>query len=209
MRAILKYFSFLAIFIISVVTALAQVHSDQDIYTAVDKMPRLKGAGKNLSKYFIKEIDYPDICKLRGIEGDIWVSFIVTSKGEVDNVNVEKSVDHQLDSAVVAFVSQTKEWKPGEVDKKAVNTQMLVPLKFTLSESEKIFAKQLKTFNMLDKPPLFVLDNKIIEGYIEIESYNVKSIRVVKGQKAVELYGEKAKNGLVIMTSKRGTPPVY
>ena len=56
--------------------------------------------------------------------------------------------------------------------------------------------------------PLVGLDGKPVEGIVEIEEYNVKSIRVLKGKPATDLYGEKASGGVVIIESKQGTPPL-
>lgn len=181
----------------------------EKIETVVDKPPKLKNAGNNFARYIQKKIEYPANAKLRVVEGDVWVAFVISSTGVVKNVEVEKSVDVVLDQSVIEFVKQTGPWKPGEKNGEKVNTAMLVPVKFTLNENERNLARQLKSFDMLDSPPLFVLDSKIVEGYIKIEDYNVESIRVIKGSKAVALYGSKGKNGVVLITSKRGTPPVY
>lgn len=206
-------FSFLFIFLISI--CIPQNSSGQSesfnetVETVVDKLPKLKKSGGNFNKYISKNIHYPANAKLRGIEGDVWVAFVVTSAGVVKDVNVEKSVDSVLDQAVVNFVKQTGPWKAGEKNGEKVNTQMIVPVKFILNEDERNLAHQLEVFNILEAPPLFVLDNKLIEGFAEIEDYNVKSIRVIKGEKALALYGDKAKNGVVVISTKRGTPPIY
>ena len=70
-------------------------------------------------------------------------------------------------------------------------------------------AKQLKPFYVNNKPPLFVLDNKKVEGVANIEYYNVKSIRVIKGEKAIALYGDEGKNGVLVIQTKRGTSRDY
>ncbi|MCU4175539.1 TonB family protein [Carboxylicivirga sp. N1Y90] len=182
---------------------------NEQIETTVDKLPRLKGARGSFNQFISKKITYPENAKLRGVEGDVWVAFVVTKDGELANVKVDKSVDPILDEVVLRFVRKCKEWKPGVLNREKVNTQMLVPVKFTLSDNERSLAEQLKQFDHMDVPPLFVIDNKPIVGLTQIEDYNVRSIRVIKGDKAVALYGEQAKNGVVVITSKRGTPPIY
>nr|WP_319399473.1 TonB family protein [uncultured Carboxylicivirga sp.] len=182
---------------------------DGGIETVVDKLPKLNKSGGNFNKYVAKHIGYPANAKLRGVEGDVWVSFVVSSTGIVKDVTVDKGVDPELDQAVVDFIQQTGPWKPAKKDGADVTTRMNVPVKFTLTQGERFLADKLKEFDLLDAPPLFVFDNKPVEGYLQIEDYNVKSIRILKGSKATELYGEKAQNGVVVITSKRGTPPIY
>ena len=51
--------------------------------------------------------------------------------------------------------------------------------------------------------PLLIVDGKEWEGGISSISPNtVESFTVLKGQSAIERYGEKAKNGVVIVTTK-------
>lgn len=183
--------------------------ADLNVYTSVDKLPRLKGAGNDISKFIQKQVGYDDSFKLRGVEGDIWVSFVVTSVGEVESVELEKGIDKELDALVLAAIKATNDWKPGEFNKEKVNTQMRLPVRFVLSNEERQMAQEIKSLDEMGKRPLFVLDNKVVDGLVKIEEYNVESIRVIKGEKATKLYGDKAVSGVVVITSKRGTPPLY
>lgn len=191
-----------------VVSGQEQV-ADLNVYTSVDKMPRLKGAGKDISRYIRKQVDYKDAYKLNGVEGDIWVSFVVTSIGIVEKVELEKGIDPELDAEVLKIVKETYGWKPGVLNREKVNTQMRLPIRFSLTNSERQMAQYLKDLDNMGKHPLFVLDNKPVDGLVQIEDYNVESIRVIKGDKAIKLYGDAAKDGVVVITSKRGTPPIY
>ncbi|MBI9062992.1 MAG: TonB family protein [Marinilabiliaceae bacterium] len=183
--------------------------SNDSIHSVVDKMPRLKGAKNNLSNFFIEKISYPTEARLQAIEGDVWIRFVVTVEGNIRNVEIQKSVDPLLDEAVKSYVEKSGPWKPGVLNKQVVNTQMSVPVQFRLSENDRTLANQLKEFNMLEERPLFVIDNMIIEDYAVIDDYNVESVRVIKGKKAIDIYGERAQYGVVVIKSKRGTPPIY
>ena len=51
---------------------------------------------------------------------------------------------------------------------------------------------------------LFILDGKIIQqsDVEKISPQNIESIEVLKGDKAIHQYGDKGKNGVVVITSK-------
>ena len=205
-----KLLSLCTIFFLCAIMVTGQENiSDLNIYTTVDKMPRLKGAGNDISRHIRKQIDYKDAYKLQGVEGDIWVSFVITSLGEVVKVELEKGINPELDADVVKAIKLTRGWKPGVLNKEKVNTQMRLPVRFSLSNSERQMAQYLESLNSVGKKPLFVLDNKPVDGLVQIEDYNVESIRVIKGEKAIKLYGDAGKDGVVVITSKRGTPPLY
>jgi TonB-dependent SusC/RagA subfamily outer membrane receptor len=59
-------------------------------------------------------------------------------------------------------------------------------------------------------PPLILLDGKVIPGeeMNSIDPVNIESLVVVKDKAAVDLYGEKAKDGVVIIKTKGETKPV-
>ena len=50
-----------------------------------------------------------------------------------------------------------------------------------------------------------MLDNKLVRSRVHLPSYNVQSIRVLKGEEAVKRFGEEGKNGVVIITTKRNS----
>lgn len=58
---------------------------------------------------------------------------------------------------------------------------------------------------LMEGKPLFVLDGtKIVESVDNINTDNIKSISVLKGKAATVVYGEKAKNGVVVIITKDG-----
>ncbi|MDR2235233.1 MAG: TonB-dependent receptor plug domain-containing protein [Chryseobacterium sp.] len=58
------------------------------------------------------------------------------------------------------------------------------------------------------KSPLYVVDGKVIEGkeglFNALDSENIKEVKVLKGFEASSLYGSKASEGVVIITTKKG-----
>ena len=102
-----------------------------------------------------------------------------------------------------------EKWKPAKLNGQDVATKVTIPVYFYLSQENKELAQQLKPFYVDNKPPLFVIDKKKVMGLTTLDYYNVKSIRVIKGEKAISLYGEDAKNGVLVVETKRGTPRDY
>jgi hypothetical protein len=53
-------------------------------------------------------------------------------------------------------------------------------------------------------PPLYILDGKEISDFkMDIRPDNIESIKVLSNKKDAEKYGEKGKNGIIIITSKK------
>jgi hypothetical protein len=56
--------------------------------------------------------------------------------------------------------------------------------------------------------PIFILDGKVLdkESLNDISPIEIKSIEVIKGESAIEKYGEEGRNGVIEITRKEGKP---
>ncbi|MDR1171857.1 MAG: hypothetical protein LBL24_05315 [Bacteroidales bacterium] len=65
--------------------------------------------------------------------------------------------------------------------------------------------------NFGENPPLYIVDGKKvkIKGVDKIHFENIQSVSILKDQATTKVYGEKARNGVVIITTKRKNPPLY
>ncbi|WP_052184123.1 M56 family metallopeptidase [Psychroserpens sp. Hel_I_66] len=67
-----------------------------------------------------------------------------------------------------------------------------------------------KTYSYITKTdePLFIVDGKIVEKSVfeDVDSDNIKSINVLKGKSALEAYGKKGNNGVIVMETKSKNP---
>ena len=178
------------------------------IYSNVDKLPVFHGKPKNISKFIATNIVYPQEAWINFLEGVVKVSFVVTKDGILMNVSVIEGVDPTLDMEAIRVVELMKEWKPALKNKQKVHCRMTVSISFFMSDEEKKFVETLKRYGLDNNMPLYIIDNKIVNTPVFIHDYNLKSLKVIKGEKAVKKYGERAKNGVIEITTKRGTPPI-
>lgn len=178
------------------------------VYNTVDQKPYLKNNRKGLDKQIRKTTVYPSLMKLQGVEGVVIVECVITSGGQMENCRIAQSVSPELDQEAIRVVSSLGPWVPANVNGIPVASRLSMPVPFSLSESDRNVVNALKPIDFQNKPPLFILDGKMVDGLINMESYNVRTIRVIKGSKAIDRYGDSARFGVVEITSKRGTPPV-
>jgi len=75
---------------------------------------------------------YPHSMKRQGIEGKVWLLFIVDETGNVRRPRVEKSTNKEFDDAALRAIRQWK-FEPGEKDNKKVKTRVRLPLNFRLN----------------------------------------------------------------------------
>jgi periplasmic protein TonB len=66
--------------------------------------------------FFAKNVHYPQQAKEMGIEGTVWLSFIIDTKGEVHEVSVAKSAHPSLDKEALRVAKAMPKWTPGKDD---------------------------------------------------------------------------------------------
>ena len=102
------------------------------VFFIVEEMPLFPGGPAELNKYIAQNVKYPVIAQENGIQGRVYVSFVVNSKGKIENVKVARGVDPSLDKEAVRVVESMPEWKPGKQGNKAVKVSFTIPVNFVL-----------------------------------------------------------------------------
>jgi len=107
-----------------------------EIYEVVDETPVYGNGFDDVVNYIIGEVKYPEQAKKNGIQGKVFVSYVVTKKGKVENVEVIQGVNEFLDAEAVRVISSMGNWTPGKLDGKAVNVKMVMPIMFKLDDKK-------------------------------------------------------------------------
>lgn len=104
-----------------------------DIFIIVEDMPSFNGEGLNaFTRYVQQTIKYPLIAMENGIEGTVFLRFVVEKDGSVNRVEVLRGVDPVLDEAALAAVEKAPRWEPGKQRGKPVRVSCTVPILFSL-----------------------------------------------------------------------------
>ncbi|HKJ42627.1 MAG TPA: energy transducer TonB [Sunxiuqinia sp.] len=117
---------------------VAQKPLDKDqVFLVTDKMPEYLGGERQLRNDIASEVKYPVLAQEQGIEGTVYVRFVIDTDGNVRNVELAKSVDPALDHEAMRVVRRLSGWKPAEKDGKLVCVSYTVPISFRLVSRKK------------------------------------------------------------------------
>jgi len=75
---------------------------------------------------------YPDMEADAGIQGKVYVEFVVEKDGKISDVKLKKGVSAGLDKEAQRLVKAMPNWNPGKMNGKAVKCRFVLPVKFTL-----------------------------------------------------------------------------
>ncbi len=101
-------------------------------FTVVETMPGFPGGETGLRNYLKQNLKYPHRAREKGVEGKIYISFIINTSGQVTNVEVLKGIDPECDEEAVRIVKGMPEWEPGRQQGKPVNVRFVLPIYFKL-----------------------------------------------------------------------------
>ena len=101
-------------------------------FSVVEIAPEFPGGSGALLKFLSTNIKYPTISAEQGIQGSVYVSFIVERDGSISEVKNVRGVTTELDAEAIRVVKAMPNWTPGRQDGKAVRVKFVLPIRFRL-----------------------------------------------------------------------------
>lgn len=117
---------------IDIVEVVEEVVEEPEIFTIVEEMPSFPGGEEALFKYLGSNIKYPAMARDAGIQGIVYVTFVVKEDGKIADVRVLRGVGGGCDEEAIRVVEKMPNWKPGKQRGKSVRVQYNLPIRFTL-----------------------------------------------------------------------------
>lgn len=109
-----------------------EVLEEATIFTVVESMPEFPNGMKELYIYLGNNIKYPVMAKESGIQGKVYVTFVVEKDGSITDVKVLRGIGGGCDEEAIRVVAAMPKWKPGKQRGKPVRVQYNLPVRFTL-----------------------------------------------------------------------------
>jgi len=106
---------------------------EEEIFVIVEDMPKFKGGDINKFREWVqKRVRYPELAAENGIQGRVFITFVVETNGNVSNVTISRSVDQLLDEAAKEAVMASPKWEPGMQRGRPVRVRYSIPIIFQL-----------------------------------------------------------------------------
>jgi len=109
-----------------------RLSTGDEVFIVVEEMPEFPGGVKALRQILASSVKYPTEAVEKGIQGKVYVTFVVNKDGSVLNAKIARGVDPLLDAEALRVVSSLPKWKPGRQKGQDVAVQYTVPINFAL-----------------------------------------------------------------------------
>ncbi len=127
----------------------AEKIEEPEIHVIVEEMPAFPGCEKKKTKqarqkcvnqklgaFLSKNVKYPSIARENGIEGTVYVGFIVDKDGTLTDIKVERGLTNGgagCDSEALRVVKKMPKWEPGKQRMEPVKVKYTLPIRFRLN----------------------------------------------------------------------------
>jgi len=118
--------------IADVKTAVTQVEEEEKVYTVIEQNPQFPGGDGELLKYISSHIVYPAVALENGVQGKVMLRFVVTKTGQVDKVEIIRSLDPACDKEAIRVVRTLPKFIPGKQNGINVAVWYNLPVTFRL-----------------------------------------------------------------------------
>lgn len=104
----------------------------EEIFTIVEDQPQPKGGMAAFYEYIGKKLKYPAQARRMGIEGKVFVEFVVDKDGTITSVKAIKGIGAGCDEEAIRVIQSSPKWNAGKQRGRPVKVRMILPITFKL-----------------------------------------------------------------------------
>lgn len=102
------------------------------VFLVVEEQASFPGGPPAWTKYLKRNLKYPRQATRMGIEGKVFLSFIVDKQGSISDIQVVRGIGGGCDEEAKRVVANSPKWSPGKTRNKPVKSRMQVQIVFRL-----------------------------------------------------------------------------
>jgi len=103
------------------------------VFNIVEQQAEFKGGMKKFYEYVAKKMKYPPQARRMGIEGKVYVQFVVERDGSITDVQVIRGIAAGCDQEAMKVIRESPKWNPGKQRGRAVRVRRVIPITFRLN----------------------------------------------------------------------------
>jgi protein TonB len=101
-------------------------------FTIVEDMPEFPGGEAKLYEFLAKHTKYPPMAKDAGIQGIVYLSFVVEKDGSISSIEVLRGIGAGCDEESVRVLKKMPKWVPGKQRGKTVRVNYRMPFRYKM-----------------------------------------------------------------------------
>lgn len=105
---------------------------EEPAHDFADTEPQFPGGELEMMKFIVEHTQYPEIPREMGVQGIVYVGFIVNTDGTIVEVDSRNELNKELEAEAERVIKLMPKWTPGEQAGKKVRVRYVVPINFII-----------------------------------------------------------------------------
>jgi len=157
-----------------------ELQTDDQIFLIVEETAIPVGGVAVFYEFLQKKIQYPSEARNNGVEGKVFVEFIVNTDGSVSDVRTVKGIGGGCDEEAERVVSLSPRWQPGKQRGVAIRQRMVLPVVFSLSPNKD------PSYGIINIQTVKVIEEQFVVDYSTViengEKYVTGTVKTAEGK---------------------------
>lgn len=103
-----------------------------EVFTVLDTQPQPQSGLKSFYEYIGANLKYPEQARKEGVQGKVFVEFVVDKDGKLIDVKAVKGIGAGCDEEAVRVIKEAPAWEPAKVVDMPVRVRMILPITYKL-----------------------------------------------------------------------------
>jgi len=108
------------------------VHDANEVMTIVEVMPEYPGGAAAMNAFIGKNLKYPKQAKEEGIQGVVYITFVVETDGSLSNASVLRGIGGGCNEEALRVLRSMPKWIPGKQRGEVVRVKYNLPIRYKL-----------------------------------------------------------------------------
>lgn len=118
--------------VLGVVVKKIQGNWKDEQFSIVESQPTPKDGMKVFYEYISTNLKYPEEAKKSGIEGKVFIEFVVDENGKLTNIKAVRGIGAGCDEEAIRVLKAAPNWNPAKIVDMAVKVRMILPITYKL-----------------------------------------------------------------------------
>ena len=149
----------------------------------VDEQPQFPGGDQAMFTFLSSKVEYLPEALEKKIEGEVTVSFVVNTFGQVEMVQAMTKIGEPCDREAIRVVKAMPPWKPGRYNQENVNVFVTLPIEFKYQipkfmpgeEPQRTVLVADSSLSLVD-PPIQLVDGSLADSVTSSDSTDISQL---------------------------------
>lgn len=115
----------------------------QEVIAVPDVDASFPGGQLEFYKFLAENLEYPPSLMDEGFSGKVYIKFVVTNTGEIQDVTIEKGNNSHFNKIAIDFVKKMPKWIPAQSNGRNVSSYYRIPINFKLNNDANVMSSSI------------------------------------------------------------------